>query len=123
MFGSLGMPELVIIFVIALIVFGPRKLPELGKSLGKSLAEFKRASNELRNSLEEEIRVEEEKERTPKAAPAAAAVPAAVAAPVVDGETQPSPVIDPYTGDELYDRAQDEARPPVAETTPRGANL
>ena len=55
MFGSLGMPELVIIFVIALIVFGPRKLPELGKSLGKSLSEFKRASNELRSSLEDEI--------------------------------------------------------------------
>ena len=70
MFGSLGMPELVIIFVIALIVFGPRKLPELGKSLGKSLAEFKRASNELRNSLEEEIRVEEERDRAPKPAPA-----------------------------------------------------
>ena len=68
MFGSLGMPELVIIFVIALIVFGPRKLPELGKSLGKSLAEFKRASNELRNSLEEEIRVEEERDgpRSPR---------------------------------------------------------
>ncbi len=72
MFGSLGMPELVIIFVIALIVFGPRKLPELGKSLGKSLAEFKRASNELRNSLEEEIRVEEERERKPAPAPVAA---------------------------------------------------
>ena len=75
MFGSLGMPELVIIFVIALIVFGPRKLPELGKSLGKSLAEFKRASNELRNSLEEEIRVEEERERA-KAAPAPVAATA-----------------------------------------------
>ena len=47
MFGSIGMPELIIIFVIALIIFGPRKLPELGRSLGKSLAEFKRASNEL----------------------------------------------------------------------------
>jgi sec-independent protein translocase protein TatA len=53
------MQELIIIFVIALIVFGPRKLPQLGKSLGKSIAEFKRASNELRNTLEEEIRVEE----------------------------------------------------------------
>ncbi len=62
MFGSIGMPELIIIFVIALIIFGPRKLPELGRSLGKSLAEFKRASNELRNTLEEEIRVEEQKE-------------------------------------------------------------
>ena len=61
MFGSIGMPELIIIFVIALIIFGPRKLPELGRSLGKSLAEFKRASNELRSTLEEEIRLEEQK--------------------------------------------------------------
>jgi TatA/E family protein of Tat protein translocase len=65
MFGSIGMPELIIIFVIALIVFGPRKLPELGRSLGRSLTEFKRASNDLRNTLEEEIRVED----TPPAAP------------------------------------------------------
>jgi sec-independent protein translocase protein TatA len=70
MFGSIGMPELIIIFVIALIIFGPRKLPELGRSLGKSLAEFKKASNELRSTLEEEIRVEEQKEtiRQPAAA-------------------------------------------------------
>lgn len=61
MFGSIGMPELIIIFVIALIIFGPRKLPELGRSLGKSLAEFKKASNELRNTLEEEIRVDEQR--------------------------------------------------------------
>jgi TatA/E family protein of Tat protein translocase len=53
------MQELIIIFVIALIVFGPRKLPDLGKSLGRSIAEFKRASNELRSTLEDEIRVEE----------------------------------------------------------------
>lgn len=62
MFGSIGMPELVIIFVIALIIFGPRKLPELGRSLGKSIGEFKRASNELRNSLEDEIRIEEQRD-------------------------------------------------------------
>jgi TatA/E family protein of Tat protein translocase len=65
MLGSIGMPELIIIFVIALIIFGPRKLPELGRSLGKSLAEFKRASNELRSTLEEEIRVEEQKTKEP----------------------------------------------------------
>jgi sec-independent protein translocase protein TatA len=55
------MPELMIILVIALIIFGPRKLPELGRSLGRSLGEFKRASNELRSTLDEEIRVEEQR--------------------------------------------------------------
>ena len=59
MFGPIGMPEMIVIAVIALIIFGPRKLPELGKSLGKSIAEFKRASNDLKNTLEEEIRTEE----------------------------------------------------------------
>lgn len=61
MFGPIGVPELLIILTIALIVFGPRKLPELGRSLGRSLNEFKRASNELRHTLDEEIRVEEQK--------------------------------------------------------------
>jgi sec-independent protein translocase protein TatA len=61
MFGSIGMPELIIILVIALIIFGPRKLPELGKSLGKSINEFKRASADLQNTLEQEIKLEEQK--------------------------------------------------------------
>src|SRR5499426_1773305 len=69
MFGSIGMPEMLIILMIALIVFGPRKLPELGRSLGKSLAEFKRASNELRNTLDEEIRLEERKTTAAPAPP------------------------------------------------------
>ena len=54
--------------MIALIIFGPRKLPELGRSLGKSLAEFKRASNELRSTLEEEIRLEEQQTQRAEAA-------------------------------------------------------
>lgn len=68
MFGSIGMPELIVIFVIALIIFGPRKLPELGRSLGRSINEFKRASNELKNTLEEEIRVDEQRATTAKPA-------------------------------------------------------
>ena len=66
MLPSVGMPELIIILVIALIIFGPRKLPELGRSLGKSIGEFRKASNELKSTLEEEIRLEEQKEQRAK---------------------------------------------------------
>jgi TatA/E family protein of Tat protein translocase len=61
MFGSLGMPELIVIFVIALVVFGPRKLPELGRSLGRGIAEFKKATTELQNTLEQEINADEQR--------------------------------------------------------------
>ena len=93
MFGSIGMPEMIIILVIALIIFGPRKLPELGRSLGKSLAEFKRASNELKNTLEEEIRLDEQRS-TIEAQKAAT--------PVV---TTPTPAVahDPATGNPIED--------------------
>jgi TatA/E family protein of Tat protein translocase len=77
--GPLGAPELILIFVIALIVFGPRKLPELGRSLGKGMAEFKRASNELRHTLDDEILNEER--RTALKAPVEPVVPAATPAP------------------------------------------
>lgn len=60
--GNLGMQEIIVIFLLALIFFGPRKLPEIGKSLGKGLAEFKKASNDLRRTWEEEVRIEKEKE-------------------------------------------------------------
>ena len=69
MFGPIGMPELIVIMVIALIIFGPRKLPELGRSLGRSLNEFKRASNELKHTLDEEIRVEEQRSTERQQAP------------------------------------------------------
>jgi sec-independent protein translocase protein TatA len=88
--GPIGMPEMVVIAVIALIIFGPRKLPELGKSLGKSIAEFKRASNELKNTLEEEIRTEELQE-----ARKSAEIPKATAAPPVVS----TPTAVPHEGD------------------------
>ena len=56
------MQEIIIIFVLALIIFGPRKLPELGKTIGKGLAEFKKASNELKQTWEDEVRLDKEKE-------------------------------------------------------------
>jgi sec-independent protein translocase protein TatA len=92
--GSLGFPELIVIFVIALIIFGPRKLPEIGRSLGKSLAEFKKASNDLRNTLEEEIRLDEHRSQldTARAAQAAQAAPPAQVAATVPQTGEPVPV-------------------------------
>ena len=59
MFGSLGFQEILLILVLALLIFGPRKLPEIGRTLGKSLGEFRRATNELKRSIEQEVRAEE----------------------------------------------------------------
>ena len=89
MFGPIGMPEMIVIAVIALIIFGPRKLPELGKSLGKSLAEFKRASNDLKNTLEEEIRTEElqDARKSAQIPPTVSTPPAVTSEP--EGETTP----------------------------------
>jgi sec-independent protein translocase protein TatA len=95
MFGSIGMPELIIILVIALIIFGPRKLPELGRSLGRSINEFKKASNELRSTLEEEIRIEEQHEKTTAAA---SATPPAATPPPVDATTVSRATTAPDTG-------------------------
>ena len=106
MLPSLGMPELVIILVIALIIFGPRKLPELGRSLGKSIGEFRKASNELKSTLEEEIRMEEQKEQRVKME---AEQSSAIAAGAAAASSPPVP----STFDELHA----EANPPAEEPT------
>lgn len=62
---NLGMPEILMILVIALIVFGPRKLPELGKSLGKSLAQFRRASEDFKRQWEDEVTIERQRIEAP----------------------------------------------------------
>jgi Tat protein translocase TatB subunit len=101
MFGTLGGPEIFLIFVVALIVFGPRKLPEIGKSLGKMMVEFRRASNDFRRTIEEEVeadklrqtldvsRLEAPKAEPPAPAAAATSAPEAVPAPG-NGETPPA---------------------------------
>lgn len=65
MFGSLGVPELLLIFVVILIVFGPRRIPEIGKTLGKALGEFRKATDDLKNTIEREVRLEELKSIAP----------------------------------------------------------
>jgi sec-independent protein translocase protein TatA len=64
--GSLGMPEILLILVVALIVFGPRKLPELGKSLGQSLAQFRRASEDFKRQWEDEVVLERRRIESPR---------------------------------------------------------
>ena len=54
MFGPLGVPEILFLLVLALLIFGPRKLPEIGRTLGRGMAEFRKASNELRRTLNAE---------------------------------------------------------------------
>ena len=59
MFGSLGVPEILLIFFVILIVFGPRKIPEIGQMLGKALGEFRKATDDLKHTIEREVRLEE----------------------------------------------------------------
>ncbi|MFQ5927026.1 MAG: twin-arginine translocase TatA/TatE family subunit [Terriglobia bacterium] len=63
----IGATELLFILLLALLLFGPRKLPELGRSLGRGLAEFRRTSNELRATIEEEVQSLEREGSTPAA--------------------------------------------------------
>jgi TatA/E family protein of Tat protein translocase len=62
MFGSIGPAELMLIFIVALLVFGPKKLPEIGKSVGKAIREFKRTSEEIKSRIEDEIQASEIKD-------------------------------------------------------------
>lgn len=80
---NIGFPEMMIIIIIALIVFGPAKLPELGSTVGKAMREFRRASSELTEELTREVDVKKEQERRS----ASAAVPAP-AEPYAPAQTQ-----------------------------------
>ena len=129
MFGTLGGPELFLIFVVALIVFGPRKLPEIGKSLGKMMGEFRRASNEFRSTIENEVEAEKIRESmrieppkvepvTPATAGGASSTPAAAASgepavPDYPGGPEATPAAEPPAAVPVPDA------PPVPETVSR----
>ena len=101
MFGTLGGQEIIFILVLALIVFGPRKLPEIGKSIGRMMAEFRKASNDFRRTLEDEVEAEKARPIEPPATraeepPYGTSASAASAAPSVtpDAEADHTPAPD-----------------------------
>jgi TatA/E family protein of Tat protein translocase len=83
MFGSLGIPELMLIFIVALIVFGPKRLPEIGRTLGKAMGEFKKATDDFRHTIEREVQVEELRQLASTTIPVHEAVSRSEPAPAV----------------------------------------
>ena len=92
-FMNLGFPEMIFIFLLALIIFGPKKLPEIGRQIGKALNEFKRASNEFKAQIESEISHldVEDRQILPPSEPPAGAIAAATTPP------EPVPNTEPHT--------------------------
>src|SRR5258706_4542193 len=84
MFGSLGIPELILIFIVALIIFGPKRLPEIGRTIGKALGEFKKATDDFKNTIEREVHVDELKQ-----------IASTIKAPVIDTGSRSEPVPEP----------------------------
>jgi TatA/E family protein of Tat protein translocase len=92
MFGTLGGPELLLILIVALIVFGPRKLPEIGKNMGRMLGEFRKASNDFQRTIEEEVEAVNRLQRESLEAPAPTPPSATPPAP---SDESPSPTVEP----------------------------
>jgi Tat protein translocase TatB subunit len=63
-FGSIGGSEVILLFILALLIFGPRKLPEIGRTLGKAMADFRRATNDFKANLEREVQLDSLKDAT-----------------------------------------------------------
>jgi TatA/E family protein of Tat protein translocase len=93
-FGSLGFPEILFILVLALLIFGPRRLPEVGRTIGKGLSEFRRATHDLKRSIETEIALEEPPRR-PTPVPPSTAPPGAAPPPAATDPAPARPARDP----------------------------
>jgi sec-independent protein translocase protein TatB len=98
-----------VIFFLALLLFGPKKLPELARQLGKLMGEFRRASNEFRMQMEDELRVADQEEQRKKIAAMEAAAPVTPAVTGVTENTIAPPVAEEFVEDHPH------LPPPVAE--------
>ncbi len=146
--GSLGMADSLILMVLALVVFGPRRLPQIGRQIGKLMFEFRKASNDFKFQMEEELRVAEEADRrkkeeeqrkqlaqsqpTQESVSATPAVASAISAPVVttpeglNVEPEEPRIMPPSTGETVASERRSElaelTEPPKddpATTTPK----
>lgn len=117
---NLGMPEMIFIFLLALVIFGPKKLPELGRQLGKALAEFKKASNDFKNQLEVEMMNIELEERAKKPEPERSILPVEKLYDTISGP--PGSVsrgsLETYTGPATTDPASITAEPAATSADP-----
>lgn len=114
--GSLGMPEILMILVIALIIFGPRKLPELGKSLGQGLAHFRKASEDFKRQWEDEVDLEKRRLDTGSPRESAEKSEQASSQPADYNANAP---VDPYNTSSLEDAATMPDVEPAAATVAR----
>ena len=117
---TIGTSELLLILVAALVVFGPRRLPELGRKLGKSMAEFRRVSDDFKRTWEREVDLDRyERERKVDGA-----MPADDGAPAPAAAALPAPAADPLTADApplvVAESATSSAREPRAAPAPAG---
>jgi TatA/E family protein of Tat protein translocase len=106
---NLGFPEMIFIFFVALVIFGPKKLPEIGRQIGKALNEFKRASNEFKSQIESEISqidLENQRQILPPSQPPAGAV-AALPKPAASLETKSEISSEPAPEQHLMAKAPD----------------
>ncbi len=101
MFGSLGIQEMILIFIIALIVFGPKRLPEIGRTLGKALGEFKKATDDFKNTIEREVRVEELKQLSSTQVPVVDTVSRTEPAAEAAVTPSPAPPVAPMTAEQM----------------------
>lgn len=111
MIGSLGIPELLFILVLALLIFGPKRLPEVGRTLGRALGEFRRATSDLKRSVEVEMSLDDEERPSRRGGPRGSVASRGAAPPVPEPGLAPPPEGDEAAADLAEAREASGAEP------------